>query len=555
MVTKQWWKEAIVYQIYPRSFNDSNGDGIGDLNGIGERLDYLQNLGVDVIWLGPVYESPNEDNGYDISDYENIMKEFGTMADFERLLQEVHARSMKLIMDLVLNHTSDEHPWFVESRSSLDNPKRDWYIWSDGKNGAEPNNWESIFGGSAWEFDEQTKQYYMHLFAKKQPDLNWENKEMRSELYNIVNRWIDRGIDGFRIDAISHIKKKAGFPDMPNPAQAPYVECYDYMMNHEGIDAFLREFSDTALKGHDIMTVGEANGVTVDDVDRWVNEENGYFNMIFQFEHLELWNKQESADIDAQALIRILTKWQNNLENVGWNALFIENHDLTRSVSTLGNDTDYWKASAKMLGAMYFFMKGTPFIYQGQEIGMTNAGYPDIEDYNDVGTLKYYQIEREKGVPHDQIMAIIKRTCRDNSRSPMQWDSSPFSGFTSGSQSWIDMNPNYRHINVAEQERDRHSILSFYKKMIQLRKQHEVLVYGKYRLMEATDEGLIIYTRTLNHIEARIICNFNEQETWVMDLPDEKNLVLHNYEDMQRGSLRPYEARMYILKQEGDKTA
>ena len=337
----------------------------------------------------------------------------------------------------------------------------------------------------------------MHLFAKKQPDLNWENKEMRSELYNIVNRWIDRGIDGFRIDAISHIKKKAGFPDMPNPAQAPYVECYDYMMNHEGIDAFLREFSDTALKGHDIMTVGEANGVTVDDVDRWVNEENGYFNMIFQFEHLELWNKQESADIDAQALIRILTKWQNNLENVGWNALFIENHDLTRSVSTLGNDTDYWKASAKMLGAMYFFMKGTPFIYQGQEIGMTNAGYPDIED----------------------------------------------------------MNPNYRHINVAEQERDRHSILSFYKKMIQLRKQHEVLVYGKYRLMEATDEGLIIYTRTLNHIEARIICNFNEQETWVMDLPDEKNLVLHNYEDMQRGSLRPYEARMYILKQEGDKTA
>ena len=289
MTGSDWWKEAVVYQIYPRSFYDSNGDGIGDLQGIIQKLDYIAGLGIDVIWLCPVYKSPNDDNGYDISDYEAIMEDFGSMKDFDQLLEEAHKRGIKLIMDLVLNHTSDEHPWFLESRSSIDNSKRDWYIWADGKNGAEPNNWESIFSGSAWEWDEGTKQYYLHLFSPKQPDLNWENAEVRKALYDMVNRWIDKGIDGFRIDAISHIKKKPGFPDMPNKENNQYVECFPYMSNYEGIDVYLREFVDSTIMGKDLVTVGEANGVSLKEIHKWVGEENGYFNMIFQFEHLKLW--------------------------------------------------------------------------------------------------------------------------------------------------------------------------------------------------------------------------------------------------------------------------
>ena len=546
---KKWWKEAVAYQIYPRSFCDSNGDGIGDINGVIEKLDYLKDLGIDVIWLGPVYPSPNDDNGYDISDYEGIMDEFGTMEDFDRLLEGVHSRGMKLIMDLVINHTSDEHPWFIESRSSKDSPKRDWYIWRDGKDGAEPNNWESIFNGSAWEYDEKTGQYYLHVFSRKQPDLNWENEEVRHELYAMVNRWLDRGIDGFRVDAISHIKKKPGLPDMPNPEGKRYVECYDYMMNYEGIGEFLSELSNAALKRPGILTVGEANGVGTDDVMDWVGEKDGYFNMIFQFEHLNLWNKGVDDGIDVQELMKILSKWQTYLEDDGWNALFIENHDLTRSVSALGNDKAYWKESAKMLATLYFFMKGTPFIYQGQEIGMTNAGFENIEDYNDVGSLKLYEIERANGVPHEELMEKIKKTCRDNSRTPMQWDDNPLAGFTNGERTWLRVNENYKQINVAKQLEEEDSILSYYKKMIRLRKEEELFVYGKYTYLKPGHPAIASYKREWEGETAIILCNFGEEEVRHGLEVKSGDLVLHNYADLEEEQLlRPYEARVYVMK-------
>src|SRR3954469_11228888 len=442
-MNNKWWKESVAYQVYPRSFMDSNGDGIGDLKGVTGKLDYLKALGIDVIWLSPMYKSPNDDNGYDISDYQDIMDEFGTMADFDELLEGVHQRGMKLILDLVINHTSDEHPWFIESRSSKDNPKRDWYIWRDGKDGKAPNNWESIFSGPAWRYDKETEQYFMHIFSPRQPDLNWENPEVRNALYTMVNWWLDKGIDGFRVDAISHIKKEPGFPDMPNPENLDFVPCFPKMMNVDGIDEFLTEFSQKTVKNYDIMTVGEANGVGLDDADKWVGEDNGYFNMIFQFEFLGLWDKDADDRVDVRALKKNLTKWQKGLEGRGWNALFIENHDQPRRVSSWGNDRKLWKESAKMLGALYFLMKGTPFIYQGQEIGMTNVQFPTIHDYNDVGMINYYHVETAKGRSHDEIMQVIWKQGRDNARTPMQWDSTNMGGFTTGDQTWLGVNPNF----------------------------------------------------------------------------------------------------------------
>src|SRR5690606_28724553 len=518
-MNKQWWKESVVYQIYPRSFMDSNGDGIGDIQGIISKLDYLKELGIDVIWVCPMYQSPNDDNGYDISDYQDIMADFGTMADFDELLDEVHKRGMKLILDLVINHTSDEHPWFIESRSSIDNPKRDWYIWRDGKDGKEPNNWESIFNGSAWKYDEKTNQYFMHIFSERQPDLNWENPEVRNALFDMVNWWLDKGIDGFRVDAISNIKKEPGLKDMPNPDNLPYVSCFPKMMNVEGIDEFLSEFANKTIKNYDIMTVGEANGVGIDDSDNWVSEEDGYFNMIFQFEFLGLWEKESDGTVDVLALKENLSKWQTGLEGRGWNALFIENHDQTRRVSSWGNDEKYWKHSAKMLGALYFLMKGTPFIYQGQEIGMTNVQFPNIEDYNDVGMINYYNIEKAKGRPHDEIMEVIWKQGRDNSRTPMQWNQEHQAGFTTANKTWLKVNPNYPNINVAEQLKDQDSILNFYKKLIRIRKENEVFVYGMYELLEPNHPHLFVYTRTLDGEKAIVINNFAEQVTKI-ELPE-----------------------------------
>jgi alpha-glucosidase len=554
-VTQKWWKEAVAYQIYPRSFMDSNGDGIGDLKGIITKLDYLKELGIDCIWICPMYKSPNDDNGYDISDYQDIMDEFGTMDDFDLLLYEVHQRGMKLIIDLVINHTSDEHEWFVESRSSLNNPKRDWYIWRDGVDGKEPNNWESIFGGSAWKLDEATGQYFMHIFSTKQPDLNWENEEVRKALYNMINWWLDKGIDGFRIDAISHIKKEEGLKDMDNPLGLDYVPSFDKHMNVEGIQPFLEELKNETFAKYDIMTVGEANGVKVEEAELWVGETKGKFNMVFQFEHLDLWDNEKNYGVDVMELKQVLNKWQKGLENKGWNALFIENHDKARSVSTWGNDKEYWKESAKALGMMYFFMQGTPFIYQGQEIGMTNVQFPTIEEYDDVATKNLYKLKREEGFSHKEVMEIIWSTSRDNSRTPMQWSSDEYAGFSDHTP-WMGMNPNYLDINVESQKQDPDSIYHFYKKMIELKKSGPILTYGTFDLVDEENKQVFAYTRTLDDKKMVIISNLSAEEAVfenrVVELEHE-NLLLANYpveehEPTTSISLKPYEARLYTCK-------
>ncbi len=550
----KWWKEAVAYQIYPRSFMDGNGDGIGDLPGVISKLDYLKELGVDVLWICPIYKSPNDDNGYDISDYQGIMDEFGTMGDFDRLLNEVHARGMKLILDLVINHTSDEHPWFIESRSSRDNPKRDYYIWSDGKDGAEPNNWESIFSGSAWEYDAATDQYYMHVFSTKQPDLNWENPQVRRELYAMVNWWLDKGIDGFRVDAISHIKKLPGFPDMPNPNKLRYVPSYDGHMNREGIHVFLQELKRETFDKYNIMTVGEANGVSADDVELWVGERQGAFNMIFQFEHLGLWQKTADGSVDVPALKKTLTRWQKGLEGVGWNALFLENHDQARSVSTWGDDRAYWEQSAKSFATMYFLMQGTPFIYQGQEIGMTNVQFPSIEDYDDVAMKNMYRIERENGKSHEEIMKIIWKSGRDNSRTPMQWSDAEQAGFTTGTP-WLKVNPNYKEINVEKEMKEPNSIYHHYRKLIVLRKSNPTAVYGAYDLVLPDHRQIYAYTRTLGEDRLLVLANLSG-EAAECSLPDsvaytsaELLLISGDSGDRSLRDLRmaPYEARVYRL--------
>ncbi|WP_431802924.1 glycoside hydrolase family 13 protein [Halobacillus andaensis] len=548
---KVWWKEAVGYQIYPQSFQDSNGDGIGDIQGMIERLDYLKELGIDFIWICPMYKSPKDDNGYDISDYQDILDEFGTLADFDQLLNEVHQRDMKLIIDLVLNHTSDEHPWFIESRSSLDNPKRDWYIWRDSKDGREPNNWESIFEGSAWEYDEKTDQYYLHIFSKKQPDLNWENEEVRQALYDTVNWWLDKGIDGFRIDAISHIKKRKDLPDLPNPDNKPYVSSFDMHMNQEGIHNFLQEFKDETYGERDALTVGEANGVSAEQADQWVGE-NGKMDMIFQFEHLDLWDQDAEQPLDVVALKTTLTRWQKTLEGDGWNALFLENHDKARIVSTWGDDEEYWYESATAMAAMYFLMQGTPFIYQGQEIGMTNNPFTSIEEYDDVQAKNFYTTKISEGWSVDEIMNVLEATSRDHSRTPMQWSDEEQAGFTTG-EPWLKVNPNYKEINVARQLKEEDSILSFYKQLIRLKKTYELFTYGTYDLLLPEDTQIYAYTRTYEGQTALIISNLtSDKAVFESDFTlHEDYLLLSNRKvsehDTTTIELEPFEARVYLF--------
>ncbi|MDK0571603.1 alpha-glucosidase [Clostridium perfringens] len=553
-MNKKWWKELIAYQIYPKSFMDSNGDGIGDIQGIISKLDYLKDLGIDLIWLCPMYKSPNHDNGYDISDYKDILDEFGTMDDFNELLSEVHNRGMKLIIDLVINHTSHEHPWFIESRSSRDNPKRDWYIWREGKGDEEPNNWESIFKGSAWEFCENSEEYYLHLFAKEQPDLNWENKEVRNELYKMINWWLDKGIDGFRVDAISHIKKEEGLKDMDNPDGLKYVSSFEKHMNVEGINSHLKELKEETFSKYDIVTVGEANGVSANEADHWVAEDEGTFNMIFQFEHLNLWNYEEGQGFDVKAYKDVLTNWQNSLEGKGWNALFIENHDIPRVVSTWGNDKEYLTECAKAFGAIYFLQKGTPFIYQGQELGMTNVKYHSISEYDDVKTINTYNERIESGVSEEIALKEAWVTSRDNSRTPMQWNSNKNAGFTEG-KPWIGVNENYKTINVEVEEMDENSVLNFYKKLIKLKKSNEALIYGVYDLILEDDENIFAYTRTLNNHKFLIMANLTEEKAkyiYEKEKLNSKDLILNNYEvcaheNLTEFTLKPYECRVYKL--------
>lgn len=550
--TGRWWKQAVVYQIYPRSFMDSNGDGIGDLNGITARLDYLQWLGIDVLWICPMYRSPNDDNGYDISDYQAIMTEFGTMADFDRLLAEVHARGMRLILDLVVNHTSDEHPWFIESRSSQSSAKRDWYIWREGKNGAEPNNWESIFNGSAWKYDAGSEQYFLHLFSERQPDLNWENPQVRAALYDMMRWWLDKGIDGFRIDAICHMKKQPGLTDMPNPQGLRYVPSFERHLNYEGLLDYVDDLCEQVFNRYDIMTVGEMNGASAEQGEDWVGEQRGRLNMIFQFEHVKLWetSHQQSPDagVDVLGLKNIFTRWQTLLEGKGWNALYVENHDIPRVVSKWGDDKRYWRESATAIAAMYFLMQGTPFIYQGQELGMTNTRFNRLADFNDIAARNRFAKLQEQGMEEAQILTFLSRSGRDNSRTPMQWDDTPNAGF-SLAKPWFAVNANYQQINVARQREEPDSVLNFYRALIHLRQQDPLWVYGRYQLQLAAHPHIYAYSRSQDERQVLVLCNLSgeTQQIDAQDLSLEKRaLLLSNYpQEGERQTLRPYEARIY----------
>ena len=551
MEERIWWKEAVCYQVYPRSFNDSNNDGIGDINGIREKLDYLKDLGIDVIWVSPIFKSPNDDNGYDISDYQDIMDEFGTMEDFELLLKETHDKGMKLILDLVINHTSDEHPWFIESKSSKDNPKRDWYIWQEGKDGKEPNNWGSIFNGSAWERTEETDEYYLHIFSKKQPDLNWENEAVRSELYNMINWWFDKGIDGFRVDAITHIQKSFEDGDIPvEPGDEQYKAAFERYTNRPGILNHLRELRDETFNKYDIMTVGEANGVSPDDANDWVGFDNGIFNMIFQFEHLGLWNTEDSG-FDVIQYKNIMSKWQDQLEGVGWNALFIENHDQPRLVSTWGDDEHYWYESATSHATNYFLQKGTPFIYQGQEIGMTNYPFESLEDFNDVSVKNEIKLKEQNGEDTSSLLNNLSKVNRDNSRTMMQWDNRAYAGFST-TEPWFHVNPNYKTINVADQLEDEHSVLNYYKRLVQLKKDYDVFNYGKYELVDKDHKQIYSYKRILDNEEVIIMSNLtSEKATITYPLNIEKSkLLLHNYITIEdTNKLEPFETRVYRIEE------
>ncbi|WP_068783488.1 glycoside hydrolase family 13 protein [Paenibacillus phocaensis] len=550
---KTWWKESVVYQIYPRSFKDSNDDGIGDLNGITEKLDYLKLLGIDVIWLCPVYKSPNCDNGYDISDYHEIMNDFGTMEDFDRLLEGAHSRGIKIIMDLVVNHTSDEHPWFVESKKSVDNPYRDFYIWREGKDGRAPNNWGSWFGGSAWNYSPETDSYYLHIFADKQPDLNWENEHVRKEVIRLMKWWCDKGIDGFRLDVISMISKTKEMPDGHITEGMKYGDLSPYVIHGPRVHEYLRELNREVFSQYDVMTVGETAGVTVEHAKEYAGFERNELNMIFQFEHMDLdfgeknkWNDQPPKLTDLKA---VLSKWQVGLHNKAWNSLFWDNHDQPRALSRFGNDKEYWAESAKMLATCLHMMQGTPYIYQGDEIGMTNIKFTSIEQYRDIESHNAYEELVGGGlVDKEQMLSYLNYKSRDNARTPMQWDASKNAGFTNG-EPWIEVNPNYLSINAATQVTDKNSIFAYYQKLIRLRKQHEIIVYGSYELLLPESEELFVYTRTLDNQKLLVMCNFTDQ---IVDfaIPDElqkcqREVWIHNYPDVATGNhikLRPHEA-------------
>lgn len=557
---KHWWKESVIYQIYPRSFMDSNGDGIGDIPGIISKLDYLKELGVDVIWLSPVYKSPNDDNGYDISDYRDIMDDFGSMEDWELLLKEMHDRGLRLIMDLVVNHSSDEHHWFVESKKSKDNPYRDYYIWRPGKDGKEPNNWQSTFSGSAWQYDDHTDEYFLHLFSKKQPDLNWENPKLRQEVYEMMKFWLDKGIDGFRMDVINFISKVDGLPDAPNPEGKKYVSGSKYFMNGPKIHDYLQEMYKEALADYDVMTVGEMPGVDVEQAKLYTDESRNEVNMVFQFEHVDLdsgpGGKWDLKPLKLTDLKSNFTKWQKGLEDKGWNSLYLNNHDQPRMVSRFGDDQQYRVESAKMLGTLLHMLKGTPYIYQGEEIGMTNVRFDSIDDYKDIETLNMYNEKvYQYGEDPAKVMESIYVKGRDNARTPFQWDDSEHSGFTTGTP-WIQINPNYKEINARQAVEDQNSIYHYYRKLIQLRKEHPIIVHGSYDILVPENENIYVYTRTLDSKKLLVLLNFtgNEQKFDVpAELQGKKNeILISNYEARTDYtsiiSLRPYEATVYLIE-------
>jgi oligo-1,6-glucosidase len=560
---KKWWKECVVYQIYPRSFCDSNGDGIGDLRGIISKLDYLKELGVDVVWLSPVYQSPNDDNGYDISDYQDIMTEFGTMADWEEMLADMHQRDIKLVMDLVVNHSSDEHAWFVESRKSKDNPYRDYYIWRPGKDGKEPNNWASAFLGSAWQYDGATDEYYLHLFTKKQPDLNWENPKVRQEVFDMMNWWCQKGVDGFRMDVINMISKVPGLPDAEPVSGQRYVFPNKESVNGPRLLEFLGEMKQEVLSKYDLITVGETPSVSINHAAALTDADTGPLNMVFQFEHMGLdhepgspYGRFSTGKLKLTDLKKLMTRWQKGLEGRGWNSNYLNNHDQARQVSRFGDDGMYRVESAKMLGTFLHLLQGTPYIYQGEEIGMTNVAFESIDDYDDVEIHNFYREHVIEGsCSADEAMRMIRARSRDNARTPVQWSAAPNAGFTTGTP-WLKVNPNYPEINVEQALADPNSVFYYYQKLIQLRKSVPAIVYGAYDLILPDHEQIYAFTRTLQGQRLLVILNFSA-ETPLFELPEEfpvsgAELLIGNYpvdpaEDISNFQLKPYEARVYQL--------
>lgn len=554
---KNWWKESVVYQIYPRSFKDSNGDGIGDIPGIIEKLDYLKELGVNVLWISPMLESPQDDNGYDISDYRRIYKEYGTMEDYEKLLEEAHKRGIKILMDLVVNHTSDEHNWFIESRKSKDNPYRDYYIWREPVNGKEPNNWGSAFGGPAWEYDPQTEMYYLHLFSRKQPDLNWENEKVRQEVYDMMNFWCEKGIDGFRMDVISMISKDQTFPDgeMNNSL---YGDFGPYCVHGPRVHEFLQEMNREVLSRYDIMTVGETSGVTIEEAQKYAGEAGKELNMVFQFEHVDNgsgdYGKWTTEKYDFKEFKRIMIKWQEELQGKAWNSLFLGNHDQPRSVSRFGNDNPaYRETSAKMLATCLHMMQGTPYVYQGEELGMTNVYFDILEDYRDIESINFFTELTEAGLmTPEYMMKCLMLRSRDNARTPMQWDDSAQAGFTDG-ESWIKVNPNYKEINAAQQLEDPNSIFHYYQKLIRLRKEKDIIVYGEFEPIYRDDEQIFAYIRRQKQEKLLTVCNFSDKNA-EMEIPEEfkgaECLITNLDRTVFEGRivLKPYEAFVLYKK-------
>ncbi len=550
-----WWKEAVVYQVYPRSFRDSDGDGIGDIRGIIEKLDYLQDLGVTVVWLSPVYRSPNDDNGYDISDYRGIDPQFGTLADWDELAAGLHARGMKIVMDLVVNHSSDEHPWFVSARASRDSPYRDFYIWRDGKANAEPNNWAAIFGGSAWEWNAPTGDYYLHLFSKKQPDLNWESPGLRAAVYDMMRWWLDRGVDGFRMDVINALSKVQDFPDGPNPEGLRYVFAPQFFMQGPRLLEFYAEMKREVLSHYDLMTVGEAALGTVDQAVAVTAEDTGYLNMVLSFEHVDIdmekhgfatkWHRVPFA---PERLKGVLSRWQDAMAERGWNSLYLNNHDQPRAVTRFGDDARYRRESATLLATALHFLRGTPFVYQGEEIGMTNMRFATIADFRDLESINgHAELVDNQGVDPATALEKIRFRSRDNARTPMQWDASPGAGFTTGTP-WIAINPNHVSINVAAEGADAASVLAYYKRLIALRKAHPVMVHGAYALLENTDARLWAYTRTHGTDRLLVLCNLSPDTLPCPTGMEAGALLIGNYPDLASdvaSDLRPYEARVH----------
>ncbi|WP_273834462.1 alpha,alpha-phosphotrehalase [Guptibacillus sedimenti] len=555
-----WWKKSVVYQIYPKSFNDTTGSGTGDIQGIIEKLDYLKELGVDVVWLTPIYDSPQNDNGYDIRDYFSIYEEYGTMEDFDRLLKEAHARDIKIIMDIVVNHTSTEHEWFVESRKSKDNPYRDYYIWKDGVDGAEPTNWQSKFGGNAWQFDKETGQYYLHLFDVTQADLNWENEKVRDEVYDMMTFWFEKGVDGFRLDVINLISKNQNFPNddgsvAPGDGRKFYT---DGPRAHE----FMNEMNRNVFMKYNSMTVGEMSSTTIEDCIQYSNPERNELSMTFNFHHLKVdypnGEKWSVAAFDFLKLKEILSTWQREMiKGGGWNALFWCNHDQPRIVSRYGNDGEYRRESAKMLATTMHLMQGTPYIYQGEEIGMTNPKFDAISSYRDVESLNIFSIlKEEKGYSEEEVLEILRHKSRDNSRTPVQWTPEPHAGFTTG-EPWIPVAKNYEDINVEDTLKESNSVFDHYQKLISLRKSVDLITYGDYELLLDEDPQLFAYVRNGENEKLLVINNFYETEA-TFELPShievdgyDAEVLISNYEDspstFKKVTLRPYESIAYHL--------